>query len=66
MHWDVGRPAHRSLRTAHLLLTHPNRMSMILVIGSKMNIRAVCEIVIAVAIPFISIVFGVMLALAVL
>ena len=32
------------------------------VIGSKMNIRSICEIVIAVAIPFIFIGFGVMLS----
>ena len=66
MHWDVGRPARRSLRNAHLLLTHLNRMSMTPVTGLKMNIRSVCEIVIAVAIPFIFIGFGVMLATAVL
>ena len=66
MHWDVGRPDRRHLQNAHLLLTHLNRMNMIPVIGSKMNIRSICEIVIAVAIPFIFIGFGVMLSMAVL
>lgn len=68
MHWGVGRPARRSLLNAHLLLTHLSRKIMTPVIGLNMkdiDIRSVCEIIIAVAIPILTIGFAVMLSIAV-